>query len=116
MLLEPVPEVPDALGLTGYRVVQEALANAARHAPGAAVHVALRAAPATSGVRAVDIRVRNAPSRRPVPSGWAALSRGHGLMGMRERVTAVGGQLTAGPTDDGGFEVHALLPLSAATP
>jgi signal transduction histidine kinase len=37
-------------------------------------------------------------------------------MGMRERVTAVGGQLTAGPTDDGGFEVHVLLPLSAATP
>jgi signal transduction histidine kinase len=103
--LDPAPDAPAAVGLTAYRIVQEALANAARHAPGAPVQVSVRAEPA-----ALDIWVRNAPSGRDVAAGPDGL----GLAGMRERVAAVGGELTVGPTPDGGFEVHALLPLAGA--
>jgi signal transduction histidine kinase len=108
--LEPLPGVSDALGLTGYRIVQEALSNAARHAPGASVHVAVRALQ-DGGIRSLDIRVRNGPLPGPASPVAAAPLRGHGFMGMRERVSALGGELTVGPTDDGGFDVRARLPL-----
>ena len=111
--LDPLPDASAAVGLTGYRVVQEALANAARHAPGAPVHVAVRVTPRASDICALDIRVRNAPSARPTPSGGAEPA-GHGLAGMRERVSAVGGELTVGETADGGFAVHAQLPKAGA--
>jgi signal transduction histidine kinase len=113
--LDPAADAPAAAGLTGYRIVQEALANAARHAPGAPVSVAVSAvplAPYAPNVGAVDIRVRNAPSGRAAQSGEVpAGPAGLGLAGMRERVAAVGGELTVGPTPDGGFEVYARLPL-----
>jgi signal transduction histidine kinase len=94
---------PDAVALAAYRIVQEALANAARHAPGAAVEVGLRPGPDEIG-----IRVSNGP-----PPGREMSPRsagGHGLTGMRERASALGGELTAGPTAAGGFEVVARLP------
>jgi signal transduction histidine kinase len=89
--------------LTAYRLVQEALTNARRHAPGASVEVALHYEP-----DALLVRVRD---DGPGPAGDGP---GLGLIGMRERVATVGGQLTAGPADGGGFLVDARLPLSRA--
>jgi signal transduction histidine kinase len=86
-----------------YRVVQEALTNAHKHAPGAGTRVTL-------AFRAdeVAVQIRNGPSGGAptvrLPSG------GNGLLGMRERVTALGGGFASGPTPEGGFRVSALLP------
>ncbi|MEV4614403.1 histidine kinase [Kitasatospora sp. NPDC049258] len=89
---------------TAYRLVQEGLTNAHKHAAGARVEVVLAYLP--NGVR---VAVANAPadgSRDTVvlPSG------GNGLLGMRERVVAIGGSFSAGPAEDGGFRVEAVLP------
>ncbi|MFD6271333.1 sensor histidine kinase [Nocardia asteroides] len=95
--------VPETTGLTVYRVAQESLANAARHAAGAPVRVEVGVDPGL-----VTVVVRNGPSAtvpRPGSGG------GHGIDGMRARVAAVGGELLAGPTADGGFEVSAKLPV-----
>jgi signal transduction histidine kinase len=87
---------------TGFRVVQEALTNAARHAPGAAVTVRVRA-----DARALDIAVVNGP----VPHTRRRLGRpGFGVVGMRERVVGAGGWVDVGPTPTGGYAVHATLP------
>ncbi|MGM7667134.1 sensor histidine kinase [Microbacterium sp. A93] len=95
--------VPPATGLTAYRLVQEAVSNALRHAPGAAIRVQV-----TVG-DLIGVRVVNGPSTRTlaVPAPGAGL----GLKGIRERVGALGGTVTAGPTPDGGFTVKARLPL-----
>ncbi|GAA0405141.1 hypothetical protein Acor_23210 [Acrocarpospora corrugata] len=85
--------------LAAYRIIQEALTNARRHAPGAAVDVELRYAG-----DALRLLVRD---NGPGPAGPAG---GHGLAGMRERATAVGGGLRAGPAPGGGFLVEARLP------
>jgi signal transduction histidine kinase len=95
--------------LTAYRVVQEALTNARRHAAGAAVDVEIEYAEA-----AVRIRVRD---NGPGPVGEiAAIETGHGLLGMRERVGMVGGTLTVGAAPIGGFLVEAVLPTPATAP
>jgi signal transduction histidine kinase len=94
--------LPAALDLTAYRVVQEALTNARRHAPGAAVSITITYG---DGVR---VLVRNAAP--PAPAGAPAGRGGHGLLGMRERVQQAGGTLTVGPTGDGGWQVDARLP------
>ncbi len=94
----PAPLDP-GVELAAYRIVQEALTNARRHAPGAAVDVELRYAP--TGLR---LRVRD---NGPGPTHPA----GHGLAGMRERAAAVGGTLRAGPAAVGGFLVEATLPV-----
>lgn len=91
--------LPAAVDLTAYRVVQEALTNAHRHAPGAAVSVTV------AYDRGVRVLVRNAAPAAPAPPG-----DGHGLLGMRERVQQHGGALRTGPTPDGGWQVDALLP------
>lgn len=93
--------LPAAVDLTAYRVVQEALTNARRHAPGAAATVELTYADE------VQVRVCSGRARQPVP---VAEPGGHGLRGMRERVEQAGGTLSAGPTDDGGWCIDALLP------
>ncbi len=93
------------VGLSAYRIVQECLANAARHSPGADVQVGIR-----SDADAVLVEVSNAPSPHPPPPS----PPGHGLAGMRERAAVVGGTLTAGPRSDGGFAVTATLPLTRA--
>ena len=86
--------------LAAYRIVQEALTNARRHAPGAPVEVELG-----YGEVALHLRVRD---RGPGPSGGEG---GHGLLGMRERAAAAGGTLRTGPAEGGGFAVEADLPL-----
>jgi signal transduction histidine kinase len=88
--------------LTAYRIVQEALTNARRHAPGAAVDVEIDYAGDVLRVRVRD----NGP-------GPADARGGHGLLGMRERVAAVGGELRTGPGRAGGFLVEAALPAGA---
>ncbi|MFF2406274.1 sensor histidine kinase [Streptomyces sp. NPDC058092] len=96
----PVSPLDPGIELTTYRIVQEALTNARRHAPGAAVDVELRYAPQT-----LDLRIRdNGP-------GPDRSTPGHGLLGMRERVAAVGGELRVGPAPGGGFLVEARLPV-----
>ncbi|GGP83466.1 sensor histidine kinase [Saccharothrix coeruleofusca] len=94
-------EVPEAVGLTAYRVVQEALTNAARHAPGSEVSVRV-----DDVGGALEVVVRNTAGG-PSRGGGG----GHGLAGMRERVGVHGGSVSAGPTDDGGFEVRARIPV-----
>ncbi|MEY9876376.1 signal transduction histidine kinase [Streptacidiphilus sp. MAP12-33] len=98
---EPRP-LPPGVELSAYRIVQEALSNAMRHAPGAAVRVRL-----DHRVSGLGVRITNAaPTRPPAPSPGA----GHGLLGMRERTAMLGGELATGATPDGGFEVLAELP------
>ncbi|SCF15371.1 sensor histidine kinase [Micromonospora chokoriensis] len=99
------PALPPGLELTVYRVVQEALTNALKHAGvGARVEVAL-----TYGDEAVVVRVLDNGLGRPLVS--PAPSGGHGLLGMRERVTVYDGSLTAGPRPVGGWQVEVRLPL-----
>ncbi len=100
--------------LAAYRIVQEALTNARRHAPGAAIDVEVRYA--DDGLR---LRIRdNGPGPAPASlrDGAAAASAvhgSHGLLGMRERATAVGGTLRTGLAPGGGFLVEATLPAKA---
>ncbi len=102
---QPGPVAP-GVDLSAYRVVQESLSNARRHAPGAAVLVEIEYDP-----DAVRVSVRNGPSSAgAVPPA----APGHGLLGMRERAAMLGGALSAGPTAAGGFEVVAVLPRDTA--
>jgi hypothetical protein len=87
-----------------YRVVQESLTNAFKHAPGAPVDIVIDG---TSGH--VEIGVLNGPAAGP-PSGLERAGGGRGLTGMRERVAACGGEISAGPADGGGWRVLARLP------
>jgi signal transduction histidine kinase len=92
--------LPSAVDLTAYRVVQESLTNVLRHAGPATAVVRVDYAPRELTVEVSDSG-RGGPAEAPP---------GHGLAGMRERVTALGGSLHAGPGDDGGFRVHMRLP------
>ncbi|MDA0562974.1 histidine kinase [Streptomonospora sp. S1-112] len=104
------PGLPDAVDLSAYRIVQESVSNAGRHAPGAAVAVTLSRTPSQVTVRVVNGPPDPGAAGERVP---AVDSGGHGLVGMRERVAMLGGRLSAGPTAEGGFEVVAELPLAA---
>jgi signal transduction histidine kinase len=103
VLAGEVGRLPPGVDLTAYRIVQEALTNARRHAPGAEVEIELRYTPDT-----LHLRVRD---NGPGPPGPAAESVGHGLLGMRERVAMVGGSLRTGTPSGGGFVVEADLPI-----
>jgi signal transduction histidine kinase len=93
--------------LAAYRIVQEALTNSRRHAPGAAVDVELDFAD-----EGLHLRVRdNGPG--PPTAQEGQLTAGHGLLGMRERAAAVGGELCTGTAPGGGFLVQATLPIKA---
>ena len=93
--------------LTAYRIVQEALSNVVRHAPGSTTRVAL-----TRRDDRLHVCVRNAPPSRAPASGTVAPDRGgQGIRGMRERVDLLGGDLTALPHPDGGFQVSAAIPV-----
>ena len=98
-----IGDVPPGVGLAAYRIVQEALTNVLRHA---AAHRATVRLDSTSGVLAVEVtddgRGRNGDG-----------TRGHGLVGMRERVAVYGGSLDVGPRPGGGFRVAAQLPYDA---
>jgi signal transduction histidine kinase len=92
--------------LAAYRIVQEALTNARRHAPGVAVDVEL-----DYGDEALRVRIRdNGPG--PVERGAGSRRGGHGLLGMRERAAMVAGDLWTGPAPGTGFLVEALLPVA----
>jgi signal transduction histidine kinase len=103
----PVSEMDPGVELAAYRIVQEALTNARRHAPGAAVDVELR-----YDDRALHLRVRD---NGPGPQDPQA-AEGHGLTGMRERALAVGGSLQTGAAAGGGFCVEADLPAKPEVP
>jgi signal transduction histidine kinase len=92
--------------LSAYRIVQEALSNAARYAPGALVRVAVH-----YGGQRLRVSVTDDGCDPPLA---AQAGGGHGLVGMRERVTMLGGTLSTGPRDDGGFAVVADLPYGDA--
>ena len=96
----PLHTVPDTVGLALYRIVQESLSNASRHAPHTAVRANL-----TIGERLVELLVVNGPGDSPADG-----TPGTGIAGMRARAEAIGGTLTAEPRPDGGFEVRAALP------
>lgn len=98
--------VPPSVALSAYRIVQEALTNVLKHSGPVATTVVLRQTD-----QALEVEVVN--SAGTVPTARSSGGSGHGLLGMRERVTLVGGQLDAGPRDTGGFSVHAVLPLQA---
>ncbi|MFI0356330.1 sensor histidine kinase [Actinomadura sp. 9N407] len=99
--------------LAGYRIVQEALTNAVRHAGAAAVTVAIRFTGDDGGEGAVIVQIDDDGTGAADPAADpAALERGNGLRGMRERAAAVGGTLTAGPSPGGGFRVRARLPVA----
>ena len=104
-------EVPmsDNVQRTVYRIVQEALSNVHKHAGPMRTDVLVR-----YDGDAVEVRVRNDAPRQPAPV--AIPGGGHGLIGMRERVTLVGGDFSAGPLTGGGFEVTARIPLALAEP
>lgn len=95
--------LPPAVDFAGYRVLQESLTNARRHAPGAAVLASV-----AYHDDAVEVEVTNeAAPDTPPPSEPTG---GHGVTGMRERVALAGGELTAAPNPKGGWRVHAVLP------
>ncbi|HET9138338.1 sensor histidine kinase [Actinophytocola sp.] len=94
--------VPAAVDRTAYRIVQESLTNIARHAAATTASVRIDYQPGTLVIR-VDDDGATTPETAPVP--------GVGLLGMRERVTALGGHLRAAPRGEGGFTVHAELPV-----
>jgi signal transduction histidine kinase len=101
-----VDGIPPAVGVCAYRIVQEALSNATRHAPGASVSVQIHRHRDT-----VRLTITNGPGRSLVRLREDQGS-GHGLAGMRERAVLLGGALTAGPAPAGGFSVSAVLPFT----
>jgi signal transduction histidine kinase len=102
----PVAEFDSGVELAAYRIVQEALTNARRHAPGAAVDVELR-----YGDDALRLRIRdNGPGPAAAAAADGGPPPGHGLLGMRERALAVGGSLRTGTAPGGGFCIEAVLP------
>ncbi|MFC8224637.1 sensor histidine kinase [Streptomyces sp. NPDC057287] len=101
---EPRPLTP-GLGLTAYRIVQEALTNVTKHAATRTAWVRLAYTPRSLAVTVTDDAA--APADRPAPG------RGFGLLGMSERALAAGGTFHAGPRPEGGFEVACTLPLDS---
>ncbi|WP_328972082.1 sensor histidine kinase [Streptomyces sp. NBC_00239] len=103
--------LPPSLGLTVFRIVQEALTNARKHAGGASASVRLTYGPEHVAVEVSDDGAGsvNGPGGGP----YSGSGSGYGLIGMRERVVLHGGTLEAGPGDGGGFRVAARLPLTA---
>ncbi|MFF4742372.1 sensor histidine kinase [Streptomyces sp. NPDC047980] len=113
-----VRQLPPGVELSAYRITQEALSNALRHAPGASAKVEV-----SYVLGGLGIRIVNGPARglaKPAPAGTAqrglrpplTTGTGHGLTGMRERVSMLNGEMTTGPTEDGGYEVAVFLPVA----
>jgi signal transduction histidine kinase len=101
--MDGIERLPAAVGLSSYYVVREALTNALKHAPGSSVHVRL-----TRTAAGVEVEVHNGPT---ASNGLPTMPSGHGLTGLRERVSVIGGSLDAHPTGDGGFLLAATMPV-----
>lgn len=99
------PDLTGAVGEAVHGIVREALTNAVRYAPGTAVRVAVRREEGR-----LLVSVTNGPSGARTAQASAIPGSGHGVRGMRQRAAAVGGELDAGPTAEGGWRVEAVLP------
>ncbi|MEE1773583.1 histidine kinase [Streptomyces sp. JV185] len=100
-----VRELPQGVELSAYRIIQEALSNTLRHAPGATAKVEIGYV-----LGGLGLRIVNGPPTGPVrPSPGA----GHGITGMRERVAMLDGDMTAEATGEGGYEIAAFIPVQA---
>ena len=95
--------LPAGVDVAAYRILQEAVTNLLKHAPGAAADVVIRRSPELLVLEVTD----DGPGRSSTPA-----RPGHGLIGMRERVALYGGALEAGPLPAGGFRIHARFPLT----
>ena len=104
----PDPPLPDGVVLAGYRVVQEALTNAMKHASGASAVVRV-----DYGADRLSIEVTDTGGARPL-SADAGTESGRGLIGLRERLALYGGTLRAGPRIRGGYRLEAIIPLASA--
>jgi signal transduction histidine kinase len=102
--LVDLARLPIGVDLATYRIVQEALTNALKHAPGSTVRVRCAQQPS-----AIAVEVRNGPAPQ---ARLASVPSGHGLTGLRERVALFGGSLDARATDDGGFLLAATIPFA----
>ncbi|MGY5032528.1 sensor histidine kinase [Streptomyces sp. 900116325] len=101
-----VRELPQGVELSAYRIVQEALSNTLRHAPGASAKVEIGYV-----LGGLGLRVVNGPPTGPVKPSPGA---GHGITGMRERVAMLNGEMTAEATGDGGYEIAVFIPVALA--
>jgi signal transduction histidine kinase len=99
-------ELPPSVDLSAYRIVQEALTNTLKHADASKAHVLVRYAGGALDIEVVD------DGRGAAADG---VERGHGIIGMRERVALFGGDLRAGPAPERGFAVRARIPLEEST-
>jgi signal transduction histidine kinase len=116
--------LPRGVDLAAYRVVQEALTNALRHAPGAATDIAITIQPSTQPPSAASITdggtelvievTNDAPPPPAQPNDDAGVGSGIGLVGLAERLRLYGGTLETGRRVGGGFRLRARLPLDAA--
>jgi signal transduction histidine kinase len=95
------PELPPGVDVSAYRIVQEGLTNALKHAPGSHAEVVIRFLE-----NRVDLEIADDGDELAAPDGL-----GHGLVGMRERVALYGGTLEAGPREGGGYVLRAALPV-----
>jgi signal transduction histidine kinase len=102
-----VERLDPVISRTAYRVVQESLTNALKHAPGAAIAVSIEGSEA-----GLDVSVSNDGAPAGAPSTLGAVGGGHGIGGLRERVAGAGGVLDVGPEPAGGWRVRARLPWS----
>ncbi|MFY9851110.1 MAG: histidine kinase, partial [Trebonia sp.] len=107
--------VPAGIDLTAYRIVQEALTNTLRHAPGSQARVRISYSGGALTVRVSDSGQPDGDGRARSAAGGAAdgagVGPGYGLAGIAERVASCGGSLTVGPDPAGGFAVTARLPV-----
>jgi signal transduction histidine kinase len=104
-------ELPPGVDTSAYRIVQEALTNVVKHAGTASGRVTIDYRPDELSIEVTDDGIGHSGGARA--NGPAGGSGGHGLLGMRERVSLYGGELSAGPLPGRGFRVHARLPLAA---
>ena len=101
------PHLSPGLDLVVFRVIQESLTNVRKHATGASARVLLHYT-----AEALELEVTNSPGAAGQGTAPSPNGRGHGLIGMRERVLLFGGSFEAAPSTDGSFRVHATLPLA----
>ncbi|MFJ7195682.1 MULTISPECIES: sensor histidine kinase [unclassified Streptomyces] len=102
-----VRELPQGVELSAYRIIQEALSNTLRHAPGATAKVEIGYV-----LGGLGLRIVNGPPTGPVKPSPGA---GHGITGMRERVAMLDGDMTAEATGEGGYEIAAFIPVQAGS-